>query len=101
MAGKKTWADCMDIDSHDIIGWYGLPTQFDPTGGRSYGADAVRFLPVVHLPLGPFPETKAVLRCFSRAALGVFLRKLGHGAVEGLSLAATGDRPIAAVQRQL
>jgi hypothetical protein len=28
MAGPRTWADCLDVDSHDGIGWYGLPTRW-------------------------------------------------------------------------
>ena len=83
MAGKQTWADCIDIDSHNVIGWYGLPTQFDPMSRRSYDLDAVRFLPVVHLPLAHFQKLKRFhdafpgrLWAFSSANLGMGLWKV-------------------------
>ena len=85
MAGHKTWADCIDVDSHDTIGWYGLPTRFDPLGRQSYHADAVRFLPVVKLPLAHFQKLKRFhdafpgrLWAFSSANLGFGLWKVYH-----------------------
>ena len=83
MAGEKTWADCIDIDSHDVIGWYGLPTQFDPNGERGYGSDDVRFLPIVELPLAHFLKLKRFydafpdrIWAFSSANLGMALWKV-------------------------
>ncbi|MCY2987024.1 MAG: hypothetical protein NTY19_04045 [Planctomycetota bacterium] len=30
MAGTKTYADCIDLDSHDVIGWNPVPTRWHP-----------------------------------------------------------------------
>ena len=29
MAGERTWSDCIDVDSHDVVGWYGLPSRWN------------------------------------------------------------------------
>ena len=61
MAGPNTWADCFDIDSHDVVGWYGIPTRWHPSRNPFSGMAAPhehRYVPVVRLPLANFQRLK-------------------------------------------
>ena len=69
LVGNDGWrtqrADCLDIDSHDVIGWYGVPTRWHPSRNPFAGSVPLydyRFLPVVRLSLAHFQKLNALPR---------------------------------------
>src|SRR5579884_3016855 len=67
MAGEYTYYDCFDIDSHDRVGWYGVPTRWHPdrggTGGWA-GPYNYRRLPVMRVRLSFFGKVKKLYDLF-------------------------------------
>lgn len=66
MAGKHAYNDCIDIDSHDEIGWYEVPTRWCPeaTGHILPGEHSYRRVPVVRPSLRFFQIAKIVFDAF-------------------------------------
>ena len=79
MAGTKTYADCIDLDSHDIIGWNPMPTRWhESKTGWVAGPYSYRYLPVVRPSLRFFQIAKVIydhfpnrIWSFSSANLGL------------------------------
>lgn len=79
MAGKRTFTDCIDLDSHDVIGWAYLPTRWHPDNtGRPPGPYDYRAIPVIRPSLRFFMQAKLVhghfpdrIWAFSSANLGL------------------------------
>lgn len=65
MAGLSTYNDCIDIDSHDQIGWNPIPTMwhFSRTGSVN-GPYSWRFVPVVKPSLRFFQIAKTIYDTF-------------------------------------
>ena len=61
MAGAKTYAHCIDLDSHDIIGWNPVPTRWhESKTGWVAGPYSYRYLPVVRPSLRFFQIAKVI-----------------------------------------
>lgn len=84
MAGKFTYNDCIDIDSHKIVGWNSAPTRWHPTamGEILPGPISWRSVPVVMPSLRFFQIAKLVydnfpnrIWAFSSANLGLAVWK--------------------------
>lgn len=79
MAGKRTVADCIDLDSHDVVGWAYLPTRWHPDNtGWAPGPYDDRTIPVVRPSLAFFMRAKLIhdhfpgrIWAFSSANLGL------------------------------
>ena len=80
MAGERSAADCLDIDSHDMIGWYGVPTRWHPTCNPFAGSVPLydfRFLPVVRLSLAHFQKLKHFHNVFINRIWAISSANLG------------------------
>ncbi len=89
MAGDKSWGDCIDVDSHEVIGYYGVPSRWhvdrnrhNPLYAQLVGDNPYeyRFVPVVRLSLDHFRRLKQFhdhfrdrIWVFSSANLGLGL----------------------------
>jgi len=61
MAGDRTYNDCIDIDSHDQIGWNPVPTMWHSSRtGNVNGPYSWRFIPVVRPSLRFFQIAKII-----------------------------------------
>jgi|GEM_PF-2242079 len=61
MAGKRTFNDCLDLDSHDTIAWRLEPTRWHPDKtGWCGGPHDYRYLPVVRPNLKFFQMAKVI-----------------------------------------
>lgn len=84
MAGKRTSCDCLDLDSHDVIGWASLPTRWHPDRtGWPPGPYDYRIVPIVRPSLAFFMQAKLVydhfpgrIWAFSSANLGFAVWKI-------------------------
>lgn len=84
MAGTRTYADCIDLDSHDIIGWSPVPTRWhESKTGWFDGPHSYRYLPVVRPSLRFFQLAKIIydtspgrIWSFSSANLGLAVWKI-------------------------
>ena len=83
MAGDNTFNDCIDIDSHDVIGWNPVPTRWHPDFMYCAGPWSWRFVPVVKPSLRFFQIAKVVydnfpnrIWCFSSGNLGLAIWKV-------------------------
>jgi len=84
MAGKYTYNDCIDIDSHELIGWNSVPTRWHPIhlGDVLPGPISWRSVPVIRPSLRFFQIAKVVhdnfpnrIWTFSSANLGLAVWK--------------------------
>jgi hypothetical protein len=67
MAGKETYSDCIDVDSHDIIGWNPVPSRWhESKTGWIAGPYDYRYLPVIMPSLRFFQIAKIVYDHFPR-----------------------------------
>lgn len=65
MAGDQTYNDCIDLDSHDQIGWNPLPTLWHSSRtGRTNGPFSWRHIPVVRPSLRFFQMAKVIYDTF-------------------------------------
>ena len=87
MAGKYTYNDCIDIDSHEVIGWNSVPTRWHPIhlGDVLPGPISWRSVPVIRPSLRFFQIAKVVhdnfpnrIWTFSSANLGLAVWKTHH-----------------------
>ncbi|MDB4777839.1 hypothetical protein OAG68_00115 [bacterium] len=66
MAGRNTYHDCIDIDSHEVVGWLVEPTRWhpdiNPRGG--IGPWSGRYVPVVRPTMRFFHLAKLVYETF-------------------------------------
>jgi hypothetical protein len=61
MAGAKTYSHCIDLDSHDTIGWTPVPTRWhEGKTGWVAGPYSYRYLPVVRPSLRFFQIAKVI-----------------------------------------
>ena len=61
MAGKYTYYDCIDVDVHDRVGFYGKPTRWHPERNRCgslWHPYVYRMMPVVRLGIDYFKKLK-------------------------------------------
>lgn len=88
MAGERAWNDCLDLDSHGIIGYYAVPSRWHPSkhlGDPWYDKFARtteydwRLLPVVRMPLEHFRLLKAVYDVFINRIWAFSSANLGFG----------------------
>jgi len=83
MAGEYTYHDCIDLDSHDRIGMYGVPSRFHPErngNGEWLHWHDHRMLPVMRLGLDYFKKLKLFhmhfprrVWSFSSGSLGMYM----------------------------
>lgn len=86
MMGEYTYHDCLDIDSHDRVGWYGLPTRWHPDlneGGSWADLYIYRYVPVMRIGLPFFVKVKKLydsfpgrVWAFSSASLGLYAYRM-------------------------
>ena len=84
MAGDKTYNDCIDLDSHDQIGWNPVPTMWhESRTGCTNGPFSWRFVPVVRPTLRFFQIAKIIydrfpnrIWAFSSANFGLAVWKV-------------------------
>ena len=61
MAGRKTFNDCIDLDSHDLIGWNAAPSRWHSSKtGWMDGPYSDRLLPVIRPSLRFFQIAKVI-----------------------------------------
>jgi hypothetical protein len=109
MAGPRTYTDCLDIDSHEVIGWYGLPTRWHPSHwGNSPLAQLAhtdhnhwRYVPVVEMPLGHFKLLRKYHDVFLNRIWALSSANLGLGLWRIRTSAVDTARLYDEVQRQL
>lgn len=86
MAGRWTFTDCIDLDSHDVVGWTYVPTRWHPDyTGWAPGPYDDRLLPIVRPSLGFFMRAKLIhdhfpgrIWAFSSANLGLAVWEIAH-----------------------
>ena len=86
MAGKYTYYDCIDVDVHDRVGFYGEPTRWHPdrnSRGSLWHPNIYRMMPVVRLGIDYFKKLKLFheycpgrVWSFSSASLGMNLYRM-------------------------
>ena len=86
MAGKYTYYDCIDVDVHDRVGFYGEPTRWHPdrnSRGSLWHPYVYRMMPVVRLGIDYFKKLKLFheycpgrVWSFSSASLGMNLYRM-------------------------
>jgi hypothetical protein len=84
MAGDKTYNDCIDLDSHDQIGWNPVPTMWhESRTGCTNGPFSWRYVPVVRPTLRFFQIAKIIydnfpnrIWAFSSANFGLAVWKV-------------------------
>jgi hypothetical protein len=84
MAGEKTYNDCIDLDSHDQMGWNPLPTMWHSSRtGSVNGPYSWRYVPVMRPTLRFFQMAKLIydhfpnrIWAFSSANFGLAVWKV-------------------------
>ena len=86
MAGRYTYYDCIDVDVHDRVGFYGEPTRWHPdrnSRGSLWHPYVYRMMPVVRLGIDYFKKLKLFheycpgrVWSFSSASLGMNLYRM-------------------------
>ena len=91
MAGKYTYNDCIDIDSHELIGWNSVPTRWHPKhlGEVLPGPISWRAVPVIRPSLRFFQIAKVVHDNFPNRIWTFFKCKSWTGRLEDLLQKAT------------
>jgi len=80
MAGPTTLSHCIDIDSHDYIGWTSVPTRWHPSKtGYAPGPWSYRELPVIRPSLSFFRLAKRVHDHFPNRIWTISSANLGLG----------------------